>query len=67
MLEYLHQDHLSTTSVSTYSSGIVKSTKSYLPYGATRSESGVLGTAKMFTSQRLDNSTDLYFYNARYL
>jgi RHS repeat-associated protein len=37
----------------------------YLPFGGTRSSQGTLGTDKLFTGQRLDN-TGLYYYGARY-
>ena len=37
----------------------------YFPFGETRSETGLLGTDKKFTGQRLDG-TGLYYYNARY-
>ncbi|MEW6033336.1 MAG: RHS repeat-associated core domain-containing protein [Chloroflexota bacterium] len=66
VLEYLHQDHLSSNSLSTDTAGAQVSTLKFYPFGATRSSSGTLGTNKMFTSQRLDTGADLYFYNARY-
>ncbi len=65
VLEYIHQDHLGSTSVSTDSTGVEKSTNKTYPFGASRSSSGTLGTDKKFTGQRLDG-TGLYFYNARY-
>ncbi len=64
-LEYVHQEHLSGTALSTDSLGAQKSAIKYLPFGETRSSKGTLGTARMFTGQRLDG-TGLYFYNARY-
>ncbi|MBI2854591.1 MAG: hypothetical protein HYX87_06710 [Chloroflexi bacterium] len=64
-LEYLHQDSLNSTSVSTTSTGAQQSTIRYFPYGATRSSTGTLGTDQQYTGQRLDG-TGLYYYGARY-
>ena len=58
---YVHSDHLRSTSVT---SGVQSGDIKYFPYGATRS--GAVGTTYKFTGQRLDDSTGLYFYNARY-
>jgi uncharacterized protein RhaS with RHS repeats len=60
---YVHQDHLTGTSVMTDESGDLISNISYYPYGQTRS--GDVPTDKKFTGQRLD-ATGLYYYNARY-
>jgi RHS repeat-associated protein len=58
---YIHSDHLrSTSATSGAQSGNIK----YFPYGATRS--GAVSTAYRFTGQRLDDSTGLYYYGARY-
>ncbi|MDY6833478.1 MAG: RHS repeat-associated core domain-containing protein [Chloroflexota bacterium] len=62
---FVHQDHLSGTSTTTDSTGMVASTIKYFPYGDTRSSTGSLGTDRQFTGQRLDGS-GLYYYNARY-
>jgi len=64
-LEYLHTDHLGSTSVTSNSSGKVIDTVKYFPFGGTRSSTAPLATDKLFTGQRLDQ-TGLYFYNARY-
>ncbi len=65
-LEYIHQDHLGSTSVSSNgSTGAETSSNKYLPFGGARSSTGTLPTDKKFTGQRLDG-TGLYFYNARY-
>ncbi len=64
-LSYIHQDHLTSTSVTSDSSGAQTSTIKYFPFGATRSTSGTIPTDKKFTGQRLD-STGLYYYGARY-
>ncbi len=64
-LRFVHQDHLTGTSLTTDASGALVARVKYYPYGETRSSSGALGTDRMFTGQRLDD-TGLYFYNARY-
>jgi RHS repeat-associated protein len=64
-LRYVHQDSLSSTSVTTSSTGAVVASIKYFPFGGTRSQSGTLDTDKKFTGQRLDQ-TGLYYYNARY-
>jgi RHS repeat-associated protein len=58
---YIHGDHLRSTSVT---SGAQTGNTQYFPYGATRS--GAVSTAYKFTGQRLDDSTGLYYYGARY-
>jgi RHS repeat-associated protein len=62
-LNYIHQDHLTGTSVISNSTGSFVSSISYFPFGTTRA--GSVPTDKKFTGQRLDN-TDLYYYGARY-
>jgi RHS repeat-associated protein len=62
-LEYIHQDHLSSTSVMTDDAGDSLGAIKYLPFGETRS--GSMPTDKQFTGQRLDG-TGLYYYGARY-
>lgn len=62
-LTYVHQDHLTGTSLTTDSTGAEKSRVMYFPFGDTRSTTGTLDTDKLFTGQRLDQ-TGLYFYNA---
>jgi RHS repeat-associated protein len=64
-LDYIHQDHLTGTSVVSDSSGNLVNSVRYSPYGECRNSQGTLGTDKLFTGQRLD-STGLYYYNARY-
>jgi len=58
---YIHSDHLGSTSVT---SGAQSGDIKYFPYGATRS--GAVSTTYKFTGQRLDDSTGLYYYGARY-
>ena len=64
-LRYMHQDHLTGTSLTTSANGTLLGTIKYTPFGETRSVSGEIYTDKKFTGQRLDG-TGLYFYNARY-
>jgi len=61
MLLWLLTDHRGSTSVT---SGAQSGNIKYFPYGATRS--GAVSTAYKFTGQRLDDSTGLYYYGARY-
>ena len=58
---YIHSDHLGSSAVT---SGAQSGNIKYFPYGATRS--GAVSTAYKFTGQRLDDSTGLYYYGARY-
>ncbi|MEW6142995.1 MAG: RHS repeat-associated core domain-containing protein [Chloroflexota bacterium] len=62
-LRYIHQDHLTGTSVATASDGSSLGSIKYYPWGVTRS--GSVPTDKKFTGQRLDG-TGLYYYGARY-
>jgi len=64
-VRFVHQDHLSGTSVTTDSSGAVVASIKYFPFGVCRNSQGNLDTDKLFTGQRLDD-TGLYYYNARY-
>ena len=64
-LEYVHQDHLGGTVLSTNTSANQVSSLGYLPFGGSRLSTGALGTDRKFTGQRLDNS-GLYYFNARY-
>jgi RHS repeat-associated protein len=62
-LQYMHQDHLTGTSLVTNADGSQNSTIKYVPFGATLS--GSVPTDIKFTGQRLD-ATGLYYYGARY-
>ncbi len=64
-LNYIHQDHLGGTSLITGSDGSLLASTMYYPYGERLKSEGDLGTDKLFTGQRLDN-TGLYYYGARY-
>ncbi len=60
---YLHGGHLGSTSVT---SGANSSTQTYYPFGTVRTTSGTLPTDYTFTGQKLDASTGLMYYGARY-
>lgn len=62
-LQYIHQDALTGTSVTTSSTGTSTGSIKYFSFGQTRS--GSVPTDQKFTGQRLD-STGLYYYGARY-
>jgi len=70
-LSYIHQDHLTSTSLMTNTDGVqidasgapTEISMKYMPFGETLS--GNVSTDKLFTGQRLD-STGLYYYGARY-
>lgn len=63
---YYHTDHLSSSSVVTNTAGTKVQDLAYYPYGQTRLNSGTVDVHHKYTSQELDDSTGLYFYNARY-
>ncbi len=48
-LEYVHQDHLGSSSVATDNTGASVGTQTYKPFGETRSSSGSFGTDRKFT------------------
>ncbi|OGO23027.1 MAG: hypothetical protein A2144_11680 [Chloroflexi bacterium RBG_16_50_9] len=62
-LRYIHQDHLTGTSVVSDADGALVNSIKYTPWGLTRA--GDVPTDKKFTGQRLDG-TGLYYYGARY-
>ncbi|MFA5316025.1 MAG: RHS repeat-associated core domain-containing protein [Dehalococcoidales bacterium] len=64
-LNYIHQDHLTGTSLVTSENGAQLGGTKYYPFGECRNSTGDLGTDKLFTGQRLDD-TGLYYYGARY-
>ncbi len=63
-LRFFHQDSLNSTSLVTSSSGTSLGSMTTYPFGAARS--GSVPTDEKFTGQRLDSTTGLYYYNARY-
>ena len=63
---YYHTDHLGSTGVVTDSSGHNIQDLTYYPFGQVYNNSGNVDVRYKFTGKELDNSTDLYFYEARY-
>ena len=63
---YFHPDHLGSTSVLTNSSGVKEEDLVYYPYGETFTNTGTANVAYKYTGKELDDSTGLYFYDARY-
>ena len=63
---YFHADHLGSTRVLTDDNGQVEESNIYLPFGQTYLHTGTSDVAYKYTSQELDPTTGLYFYQARY-
>jgi RHS repeat-associated protein len=64
-INYFHPDHLGSASVVTDQTGAKKAEFAYLPFGETYVVSGTDFRYK-YTGQEKDDTTGLYFYNARY-
>ena len=67
-LRYVHEDHLTSTSLMTDDEGNEISSIDYYPYGDYRNSQPEIGnfpTDRLFTGQRYDD-TGLYYYGARY-
>ena len=65
-LRYLHRDHLGSTAVVTDVNGDVVFERTYDAWGNVRTASGTADTDRLYTGQRFDAATGLYYYNARY-
>jgi RHS repeat-associated protein len=65
-LNYVHQDHLGSTTGTSNVDGTLTSQIAYFSFGSNRYSTGTQPTDKLFTGQRLDDNTGLYYYNARY-
>ncbi|MEM3434464.1 MAG: RHS repeat-associated core domain-containing protein [Candidatus Methanomethyliaceae archaeon] len=65
-LYWLLTDHLGSTAVTTWSGGSRSAEVRYMPFGLERYEYGSQKTDYRFTGQRIEDSLDLYFYNARW-
>lgn len=65
-VSYLHPDHLGSTVLIVRPDGSINSTHHYFPYGNPATGNRQLVTDSLFTGQRNDLSTGLYYYNARY-
>jgi RHS repeat-associated protein len=68
VLYFLHSDHLGSTSLTTDASGNPVARQLYDAWGNVRASaaSGTMPTDIGYTGQRLDNSTGLMYYRARY-
>ena len=65
-MRYVHQDHLGSTSVITDDTGAAVYEATYDPWGNVRASTGTADTHRLYTGQRFDAATGLYYYNARY-
>jgi RHS repeat-associated protein len=68
-LTFLQSDHLGGTAATTsgdVAGGSQTSKQKYYAYGTIRTTVGTVPTPYEFTGQRLDASTSLYYYGARY-
>ena len=67
-ITYLYTDHLSSTAVTANQTGKPVSFYTYYPYGEIRTSNSSNNTSpdRLYTSQRKDTLSNLYFYNARY-
>ncbi|MCP4597140.1 RHS repeat-associated core domain-containing protein, partial [Neptuniibacter sp.] len=66
VVQYLHGDHLGSTSLTTDESGAMVARQLYHPYGTTRYSEGTLATDFGFTGQRNVAGTGLVFMHARF-
>ncbi len=65
-LQFIHEDHISSSNVVTDSSGNQAALLEYDPYGSTVTQTGSANPKHKFTGQEEDSTARLYFYNARY-
>jgi RHS repeat-associated protein len=63
---YLLNDHLTSTAITTNSSGVRQTELRYFAYGGTRYNPGSQMTIYRYTGQRWDVNTGLYDYGARW-
>jgi RHS repeat-associated protein len=63
---YLLNDHLTSTAITTNSSGARLTELRYFAYGGTRYDAGGQMTIYRYTGQRIESSTGLYDYGARW-
>lgn len=66
---FYHPDHLTSTNIVTNKIGAKVQEVAYYPYGKKRAMPGAveeINVSHKYTSQELDESTELYFYGARY-
>jgi RHS repeat-associated protein len=63
---YLLNDHLTSTAITTNSSGVRQTELRYFAYGGTRYDAGGQMTLYRYTGQRVETGTGLYDYGARW-
>ncbi|MFZ2360343.1 MAG: RHS repeat-associated core domain-containing protein [Anaerolineae bacterium] len=63
---YLLNDHLTSTAITTNSSGVRQTELRYFAYGGTRYDAGGQLTIYRYTGQRVEAGTGLYDYGARW-
>ncbi len=63
---YLLNDHLTSTAITTNSSGARQTELRYFAYGGTRYDAGGQLTLYRYTGQRIETGTGLYDYGARW-
>jgi len=63
---YLLNDHLTSTAITTNSSGVRQTELRYFAYGGTRYDAGGQMTIYRYTGQRVETGTGLYDYGARW-
>ncbi len=63
---YLLNDHLTSTAVTTNSSGVRQTELRYFAYGGTRYDAGGQMTLYRYTGQRVETGAGLYDYGARW-
>jgi RHS repeat-associated protein len=63
---YLLNDHLTSTAITTNSSGVRQTELRYFAYGGTRYDAGGQMTTYRYTGQRVETGTGLYDYGARW-
>ena len=63
---YFTNDHQGSAALLTDTSGNQVQSTAYLPFGGTFQTAGSKTTSWRYTGQRQDDSTGLYYYNARY-
>ena len=63
---YFTNDHQGSASLLTDTSGAQVQSMAYLPFGGTFQTAGSKTSSWRYTGQRQDDSTGLYYYNARY-
>ncbi|GER89989.1 hypothetical protein KDW_41510 [Dictyobacter vulcani] len=66
VLSYLLPDMLGSTSIALKADGSVQAVQLFAPFGGTRYSDGSMTTPYNYTGQRLDTTSGLLYYGARY-